>query len=146
MGMLMIVYTESKDGFIQDVLNNQIEDKIYSVFERVLGRTSRAEIRSWQNSMMYMSNILLDHNIPSDANVAIEYQIPNTSKRVDFIISGLNQKQEDSAVIIELKQWDYAKKTHKDGIIRSFVGGAERELNHPSHQAYTYAKTNSRIQ
>ena len=140
MGMLMIVYTESKDGFIQDVLNNQIEDKIYSVFERVLGRTSRAEIRSWQNSMMYMSNILLDHNIPSDANVAIEYQIPNTSKRVDFIISGLNQKQEDSAVIIELKQWDYAKKTHKDGIIRSFVGGAERELNHPSHQAYTYAK------
>ena len=30
--------------------------------------------------------------------------------------------------------------TSKDGIVKTFVGGGERELVHPSHQAYTYAK------
>jgi hypothetical protein len=136
----MIIYTASKKGFIDDVHSNQIETKIYEVFQEHLGRTSKNEIRSWQNSMMYMSNILIDANIPEDSNVAIEYQIPNTSKRVDFIISGLDGNKEESVVIVELKQWESAKKTHKDGIVLSYVGGAERELNHPSHQAYTYAK------
>ena len=136
----MIIYTESKKGFVNDVLNNQIETKIYSKFKNAIGRTSKAEIKSWQNSMMYMSNILISSNVPDDSNVAIEYQIPNTSKRVDFIISGLDDNKEESVVIVELKQWEYAHKTHKDGIVKSFVGGKERELNHPSHQAYTYAK------
>lgn len=136
----MIVYAESKKGFIQDVLNNQIEHKIYEIYKQKIGRTSKREINSWMNSMMYMNNILIQSGIPDDANVAIEYQVPNTSKRVDFIISGLNESNQESVVIVELKQWSKAVKTNKDAIIRSFVGGGEREITHPSYQAWTYAE------
>ena len=41
--------------------------------------------------------------------MAIEYQIPLTAKRIDFIISGLNAKKKEQIIIIELKQWEYAK-------------------------------------
>ena len=53
-----------------------------------------------------MYKVLNDNAIPSDSGVAIEYNIPQTSKRVDFIISGYGEKQNPNVVIIELKQWD----------------------------------------
>ncbi len=136
----MIVYTADKKQFSKDVLSNQIEDKIIEEYESRFGKANHAEIRAWRNSMQYMNNILIQSSVPDDSNVAIEYQVPNTSKRVDFILSGLDANREESVVIVELKQWDKAKKTNKDGIIKSFVGGRERELVHPSHQAFTYAK------
>jgi DUF2075 family protein len=136
----MIVYRASKKDFAIDVLKNQIEGKIKAEFEKKLGLANLREIRSWKNSMVYMNNILIQSNVPNEANVSIEYQVPNTSKRVDFIISGKDQNKVESVVVIELKQWDSAKKTTKDGIVKSFVAGRERELVHPSHQAYTYAR------
>lgn len=136
----MIVYSASKKGFIDDVFNNRIEKKIYEVYQQKIGRTSQAEIRSWMNSMMYMSNVLIQSGISSDANVAVEYQVPNTSKRVDFIIAGLNELDEESVIIVELKQWDKVKKTLKDGIVNTFVGRGNRDVTHPSYQAWTYAQ------
>ena len=44
--------------------------------------------------------------IPSDAGVAIEFNIPQTSKRVDFMISGYGDEDMPGMVIVELKQWD----------------------------------------
>lgn len=38
--------------------------------------------------MQYMYRVLSDQEIPNDAGVAIEFKIPHTSKRVDFLISG----------------------------------------------------------
>jgi DUF2075 family protein/thymidine kinase len=136
----MIVYAATKLEFTHDVMTNRIEEKIIAEFEKRFGKANDAEIRSWRNSMVYMNNILLHGQIPDDSSVAVEYQVPNTSKRVDFIISGLDEQLEESVVIVELKQWESAKKTNKDGIVVSYVGGAERELVHPSHQAFTYAR------
>lgn len=136
----MIVYQADKATFLNDVITNTIEKRILHEFElKLKGRTGQSEINSWKNSMMYMQNVLMDAEIPDDCGVAIEYKIPLTSKRVDFILSGKNQSEKHTAVIIELKQWSSAKKTAKDGIVVSFVGGAERELNHPSYQAWSYA-------
>lgn len=136
----MIVYKATKKQFTTDVLKNRIEEKIVKEFEKRLGKANQREIKSWKNSMMYINNILIQSSVPDDSNVAIEYQVPNTSKRIDFILSGLDNNHEESVIIVELKQWDAAKKTNKDGIIKSYVAGAERELVHPSHQAFTYAK------
>ena len=136
----MIVYQASKKGFRSDVKNNRIEKVILESFEKSLGhRTSKAEIRSWQNSMIYMSQILEDDSIPNDSLVSIEYKLPRTSKRVDFIISGENEKSEASIVIVELKQWETAEKTEQEGVVKAFVGGGIRELPHPSFQAWSYA-------
>ena len=136
----MIIYSDSVKGFIDDVLKNQVTDKIYDKYQSKIGKTTKGEIDSWRNSLHYMSNALLLGDVSKDANVAIEYQVPNTSKRVDFIISGLNKEKQEAVVIVELKQWSLVEKTVKDGIILTYVGGAKRELTHPSYQAWTYAQ------
>ena len=136
----MIVYQSTKQGFSQDVITNNIENAILDMFRSKLGHeTSKREIESWKNSMMYMENILQDAEIPSDCGVMIEYQIPQTSKRVDFILTGRDNKQTDHAVIVELKQWQTSEKTEMDAMISTFVGGAKREVPHPSYQAWSYA-------
>ena len=89
--------------------------------------------------MQYMRGVLSDKRIPKDAGVAIEFSIPQTSKRIDFILTGVNRVNRRSAVIIELKQWEEAHITEKDGIVRTFLGGGERETAHPSYQAWSYA-------
>ena len=69
----MIVYASTKVNFREDVRNNQIVEKILADYRRNLGHsTSRSEMDSWKNSMMYMSNILEDNDIPDDTGVAID--------------------------------------------------------------------------
>jgi len=136
----MIVYSSTKSEFRQDVRDNRIEKLILKAYLHNLGRsTSKSEIDSWKNSMMYMSNILEDDGIPNNTGVAIEYKIPQTSKRIDFILTGTNEQNKNNVVIVELKQWSDAKLSDKDAIVKTFLGGAEREGNHPSYQAWTYA-------
>jgi len=135
----MIVYQQPKESFMMDVRENRIDDVLYQNFINKLGRkTSPNEVNSWRNSLQYMRNVLDDQNIPSDALISIECQIPNTSKRIDFIISGQDQTRRDCAVVVELKQWETAQRTDMDGIVRAFVGGATREVSHPSYQAWSY--------
>lgn len=136
----MIVYEASKEGFINDVRNRIIDEKIANTYEEKLGRRSpAAEIASWRNSLKDMREALDSDDIPNDAQVAIEYQVPNTSKRVDFLISGRNNADEEHVIIVELKQWEKANATSKDGVVETFVGGSVREVTHPSYQAWTYA-------
>lgn len=89
--------------------------------------------------MLYMNNILTDAAIPGNAGVSIEYKVPQTSNRIDFILTGKDQDKADTAVIVELKQWSEVKLTGKDAIVETFLGGGEREVNHPSYQAWSYA-------
>ncbi len=136
----MIVYKSTKQGFSNDVVTNKIETAIYDIFQKKLKRkTTINEMNSWKNSMMYMQNILEDKEIPSDCGVMIEYQIPQTSKRIDFILTGKDESDTDYALIIELKQWEKAQITEKDGIVETFLGKAIRETPHPSYQAWSYA-------
>lgn len=135
----MIVYSGDKVTFQQHVLENRIADEILDAFEIVTGhKVSMNEFRAFQNSMMFMKNVLDDEDIPGDAGVSIEYIVPLTSKRIDFILSGANDDGE-SAVIIELKQWSEAALTGLDGIVETYVGGRVREVSHPSYQAWSYA-------
>lgn len=102
----MIVYQSTKQGFRDDVFSNEIDKKILEAYKIHLGRsTSANETLSWKNSMSYMDRIMEDPDIPADAGISIEFQIPLTSKRIDFIITGLNEVQQEQVVIIELKQW-----------------------------------------
>ncbi|MDZ7683876.1 MAG: DUF2075 domain-containing protein [Gammaproteobacteria bacterium] len=136
----MIVYEALRSDFADDVRYNRIEDRILDAFERELGRsTGRSEIESWKNSMIYMNNALTGAGIPHDAGVAIEYRIPQSSKRIDFILTGLDEAGRDTAVIVELKQWSEANATEKDAVVETVVGRGMREFPHPSYQAWTYA-------
>lgn len=136
----MIVYQENKETFMRQVRESQIEYIIHDNFKRNLGRdTNKNEVDSWKNSMQYMRNVLDDVDIPNDAKISIECQVPNTSKRIDFIITGQTDTHQDCAVIVELKQWSEATATNLDGVVKTYVGGAVREVSHPSYQAWSYA-------
>ena len=136
----MIVYSATKNKFISDVTKFNIDDIILKQFERRLGRsTGKSEIESWRDSLMYMCNILSDEEIPSDAGILVEFMIPQSSFRVDFIISGLNSLNKENVIIIELKRWSEAEITDKDGIVRTKFQGRNVETSHPSYQAWSYA-------
>jgi DUF2075 family protein len=136
----MIVYQATKAGFSDDVLNDQIENKIHRYFKQNLNRsTGNPEIRAWKNSMQYMDRVLNDPGIPDDCGISIEFQIPQTSNRIDFILTGKGEQNTEYAVIVELKQWSEASLSDKDAVVNSFVGGKIRECTHPSYQAWSYA-------
>lgn len=137
----MIVYASTKLEFIEDVLSNAIADKILQRFKLALGKsTGKSEINSWKNSMMYMSNILSDKSIPGNTGVSIEYVIPGSSNRIDFILTGKDQHKSDTAIIVELKQWTNVKRTGKDAIVKTFFGKGEQETPHPSYQVWSYVE------
>lgn len=136
----MLVYEGIKRTFIEDVNLNLIVNKIYEKYQKYFGRTTKSQLNSWQNSMQYMRSILDDDEIPDNAGVAIEFNIPTTSKRIDFILSGRDHDMKDSAVIVELKQWETCNAVeNKDGIVSTYTGGAVRDVAHPSYQAMSYA-------
>lgn len=137
----MIIYSNTNLAFRQDVESNHISDIIENSFiEKIGHKESPAEKTAWRNSLQYMERILRNSEIAEDCGVLIEYTIPNTSKRVDFIVTGRNDKQEKNYVLIELKQWEEAEATDIPELVHTFVGGSFRDVLHPSYQAESYCK------
>ena len=135
----MIIYSNSNLAFRQDVESNHIADIIETGFiEKIGHRESPAEKTAWRNSMQYMERILRNSQIADDCGVLIEYTIPNTSCRVDFIVTGRNEKQEKNFVLVELKQWEQADLTDIPELVHTYVGGGFRDVHHPSFQADNY--------
>lgn len=136
----MIVYQSTKQAFINDVLSNDIDRAIHDAFLTKLRRHVGASERdSWKKSMRYMRDVLFDDGIPADSGVTIEYQIPQTSKRIDFILTGQDDSDTDHAVLIELKQWsDGVHLSDMDGLVSTDFYGAGT-VSHPSYQAWSYA-------
>lgn len=137
----MIIYENTKAGFVNDVREGDIAQKIQNEFERHgLAHNNDAEFMSWQNSLLQMRNVLDDGDIADDVMLAVEYQVPLTSKRVDFLIAGKDGEDRDNVVVIELKQWSDSGKTSRPDVVTAYTGGAERAVCHPCYQAYSYAK------
>lgn len=138
----MIIYSGSKAEFMAEVLDDTIAYTIRdAIFEKMHRRTADAEFHSWVNSLEYMYKVLNDEEIPQNSGVAIEYNLPNTAKRVDFLISGYDASRSANVVIIELKQWETLKKVEGlDGLVETYTGGANRRVVHPSYQAWSYAE------
>ena len=139
----MIVYNAKKGQFVQDVRTNVIATKILDLIrERGLNAGQDREFAAWQNSMQFMRNIVDDPDIDDDVQIAIEYNIPQTSKRVDFIIIGADRNGKDNIVIVELKQWTKAEVVDDDMhfCVRTYVANDNRIVCHPSYQAYSYSR------
>lgn len=137
----MIVYQSTRAAFLQDSEQQAIEDIISTAFLQKTGRYApESEFRAWRHSLTQMADVLSDESLPGDMGVGIEFGIPQTAKRIDFILSGLDEANEPRAIIVELKQWSTSAVTDKDGIVRAQRGGpTETEGPHPSYQAWSYA-------
>ena len=88
----MLVYNGTKNDFMSSVENDtiayEIEEKLIKSMNR---HSARNEFMSWENSLQYMYKVLNDRDIPDDSGIAIEYNIPQTSKRVDFLVDIMNK-------------------------------------------------------
>ncbi|MGE8499687.1 MAG: DNA/RNA helicase domain-containing protein [Pseudomonas sp.] len=136
----MIVYEATKKQFIHDNDHDDIEEVILRRFKEVTGRgVAVSEISSWKGSLGYMAKVLRDEDIPDNTGLAIELHIPQTSKRIDITLTGLDESGAKHAVLVELKQWDKATLTSKDAIVKTALGKGLREVVHPSYQAWSYA-------
>lgn len=138
----MIIYTATKQEFLRDA-SSGIEDIIRRQVNERLHRDvppGTGEYESWKNSLgNAMYHVMNTSKIPADAGVAIEYSIPRTKNRIDFIVTGLDAEGKEKVVIIELKQWTDIHLTDKDAMVLTRYRHGESEHLHPSYQAWSYA-------
>lgn len=136
----MIVYQATKSAFLEDAHTRDIEEVILAAHRKRTGHSvGAAEVRSWKESLQCMAKVLSDDDIPADSGVAIEYGIPQSAKRIDFILTGRDERDRSHVVIVELKQWSSARRTEKDAVVRTRFAKGESEVTHPSYQAWSYA-------
>lgn len=134
----MRLYSGSSRQFVDDTAHNQIAEKLKNAFfDYFRYNPSPAEINSWKNSLRSISQIF-DYSNLFDHGVLLEYQLPLTSKRLDCMICGKDEQKLENAVIIELKQWDKCEEADGDNEVLTWVGGAKREVLHPSVQVGQY--------
>ena len=88
-----------------------------------------SEMQSWRHSLLNMAKVLGDDEIPDDAGMAIECQLPQSFKRIEFVITGEDATARTKVIIVELKQWSEFRRIEKDAIVllaRLHRGGAGR--------------------
>lgn len=138
----MLIYSGTKKQFDRDVKSGRIAPKIeHEFYLHGLNKESIGEFHAWENSLAQMQRVLDDDRFSKDLQVAVEFQIPQTSKRVDFLIGGIDENENEHVVVVELKQWEEAFRTQRDGVVSAVTGNMLRAVAHPSYQAYSYAKT-----
>ena len=139
----MIFYHGTLALFKKDVDSGRIADKIEESFlSHGFHHNNPKEHAAYVNSLRVRRDVLCDKDAKMNQNlkIAIEFKVPNTSKRVDFLITGYDELGEENAVIIELKQWTECEKTDLENLVYAYVAGRKRNLSHPSYQAYSYAQ------
>ena len=136
----MIIYQSTAKEF-QDVVDaGQIIPAIEKAFRSKLGRgIPPAERGAYANSLPQMERVVRRAEIADDCGIMIEYKIPLTNYRVDFIVSGEDEHGTKNFIIVELKQWSEALAAEGDElVVETFTGGANRIVPHPSYQAASY--------
>ena len=136
----MIVYQSTKEDFLKDASGGCIEDIIRERVKQKLNKNvGNNEYISWKNSLGSMYHVINSELIPNDSGIAIEYSIPRTKNRIDFIITGQDENGSDKVIIIELEQWTDIELTEKDAVVLTrFQQGLSEEL-HPSYQVWSYS-------
>jgi len=134
----MRLYAGSSEQFIQDTARNQISEKLKrAFFSEYRYDPSPGEVRSWQNSLRAMSQVV-EHSELLDHGVLLEYQLPLSSRRLDCILCGRDEQEMPNAVVVELKQWEACEPADGKNEVLTWLGNSQREVLHPSVQVGRY--------
>jgi len=135
----MIVYEATAKKFKNDVDSNQIVTEIEKAFQEKLGRgIPPSEISAYTNSLPHMERVVRRSGISDECGILIEYKIPLTNFRIDFVVAGNDEFGNKNFVIVELKQWQTANIVEGDGLVETVTGRANRVVTHPSYQSMRY--------
>ena len=134
----MRLYSGMSTDFIRETQRNQIAERLKDAFvAHYRYRPSPAEVSSWRNSLRAMADVLQIGEL-NDHGILLEYQLPLSSKRLDCLVCGKRPPEGDAAVIVELKQWEKCDSAEPENVVRSWVGGSNRIVLHPSVQVGQY--------
>ncbi len=134
----MQLYTGSLQEFVSDTLQNEIATKLDKAFFEYFGfHPADSEIRSWRSSLRAVKDVF-EYSGFKDHGIFLEYQLPLSSKRLDCMICGRDNEGRDNAVIIELKQWEASQTSQVSEHVITWIGGANRDVLHPSVQVGQY--------
>jgi hypothetical protein len=134
----MRLYSGTTKSLIEDTTYNRIATKLKDAFfTEFRYQPSVAEVNSWNHSLRAVSQVfqaasLLNHG------VLLELQLPLTSKRLDCLVTGYDQRKTPNAIVIELKQWEGCRGASGKNEVATFVGGNVRDVLHPAVQVGQY--------
>jgi len=133
----MRLYASTCERFYDDVDLDRISDDIAAAYTRELGRTPpEGERRSWRNSLLSLSGVCRQAGLDNQG-IIVEYQLPQSSKRLDVLLTGADAAGTDRAEIIELKQWQQCEPADGEYVV-TWVAGRNRDVLHPSVQVGQY--------
>ena len=133
----MRLYASTCERFYDDVDLDRISDDIAAAYTRELGRTPpEGERRSWRNSLLSLSGVCRQAGLDKQG-IIVEYQLPQSSKRLDVLLTGADAAGTDRAEIIELKQWQQCEPADGEYVV-TWVAGRNRDVLHPSVQVGQY--------
>jgi DUF2075 family protein len=136
----MRLYEGTITDFNTSVLENKIADQIGLSYERYYRRrVNPAEYRAWQQSFNFLKNSF-EYTGLSNNKIIIEYELPYSTRRIDVLLFGRNHSENDSVVLIELKQWsnDSVEDCPTEGNIIVDYGRFKKEQAHPCLQVQGY--------
>lgn len=130
----MIIYDSSVKEFIKysKTPSNLASLIRKNLLEKFGIKVAENEERSWINSLPKIANLLIKSK-NDNRKILIEFNVPCSKKRVDFIILGKNKKNKPSAWIVELKQWSKVTEVEWNEFrVSKYID------SHPSYQANDY--------
>src|SRR3972149_262928 len=97
----MRLYAGRTTDFVQDATRNNIARRLESAFvEHFRYRPSPAEVRSWEESLARLGLVVNSAKL-TDHGIFLEYQLPQNSRRIDAVITGLANEQRENAGHVE---------------------------------------------
>jgi DNA replication protein DnaC len=133
----MLLYSATCAKFYDDVQSTRIDEIVNEAFRREFGRDAGpGEQRSWRNSLPQFSFSCMKAGLDRQG-IIIEYQLPQSSKRLDVMLTGADADGVDRATVIELKQWEDCAPSDGEQVV-TWVGGGNRDVLHPSAQTRQY--------
>ncbi len=134
----MRLYSGTTKSLIEDSVYNRIASKLSDAFFAYYRfRPAPSEVNSWRNSIRAVSQVFQDASLLNNG-VILELELPLTSLRLDCLLTGRDEVDVPNAVIIELKQWEKCLDGAGSNEVATWVGGALRDLLHPSAQVGQY--------
>ncbi len=128
------------EQFRKDAQLHRIAEKLQTEFVAQVGhKAAPSEVHAWQNSLSALS-MLLDQAQLNDHGVILEYQLGNTSRRLDAMLTGRADTSTENAVVVELKQWtgETIGPSTADNCVELRLGTQVRRVLHPSVQVGGY--------
>lgn len=136
----MILYQGAIEKFSEDVMQNSIADRAADEYRAYYKREpGDAEYRAWTYSLAILNNSFLYAGL-KDNHIVVEYELPYSSRRIDVLLFGRNNSDQENIVMMELKQWsnENVEDCESEGNIVVDYGRFWKEQAHPVLQVQGY--------